>query len=82
MGKKRAWRQGDLSSKNAVGGSRYLHYWFHDSGLQIQDFEAAKKVYTTADETLGKKISEICFNGPDEDLKLTNGEGLPSPFIF
>ena len=43
MGKKRTWRQGDLSSKNAVGGSRYLHYWFYDSGLQIQDFEAAKK---------------------------------------
>lgn len=43
MGKKRDWRQGDLVSKNSVGGSRYLHYWFYDSGLTIQNFEAAKR---------------------------------------
>ena len=41
-------------------------------GLDLYDnFEAAKNVYNTADETLNKKISQICFNGPDEDLKLT-----------
>ena len=41
-------------------------------GLDLYDnFEAAKNVYAIADETLGKKISDICFNGPDEDLKLT-----------
>lgn len=41
-------------------------------GLDLyNNFESAKKVYNIADETLGKKISDICFNGPDEDLKLT-----------
>lgn len=33
--------------------------------------DSAKKVYETADKTLGKKISKICFDGPDEDLKQT-----------
>lgn len=41
-------------------------------GLDLyNNFEAAKNVYETADETLGKKISRICFDGPDEDLKAT-----------
>lgn len=41
-------------------------------GLDLyNNFESAKKVYQTADETLGKKISQICFEGPDDDLKLT-----------
>lgn len=41
-------------------------------GLDLaNNFESAKKVYDTADTVLGKKISEICFNGPDEDLKQT-----------
>ncbi|MBQ8847362.1 MAG: ACP S-malonyltransferase [Candidatus Gastranaerophilales bacterium] len=41
-------------------------------GLDLYDnFEAAKNVYEVADKTLGKEISKICFNGPDEDLKLT-----------
>lgn len=41
-------------------------------GLDLyNNFEAAKKVYEIADETLDKEISKICFNGPDEDLKAT-----------
>ena len=36
-----------------------------------ENFEEAKKVYEIADKTLGKAISQICFNGPDEDLKAT-----------
>jgi len=36
-----------------------------------ENFEAAKNVYKTANETLGKNIAKICFEGPDEDLKLT-----------
>ena len=35
------------------------------------NFESSKQVYETADRVLGKKISEICFNGPDNDLKQT-----------
>ena len=34
-------------------------------------FEIAKEIYNKADEILDKKISDICFNGPEEDLKAT-----------
>ncbi len=37
----------------------------------FENSSAAKNVYDTADKVLGKKISEICFNGPDEELKKT-----------
>lgn len=41
-------------------------------GLDLyENFEAAKKVYEVANKTLKKEISKICFDGPDEDLKLT-----------
>lgn len=35
------------------------------------NFSAAKNVFDTADLTLGKSISTICFEGPEEDLKQT-----------
>ena len=41
-------------------------------GLDLyNNFEKAKEVYNKADEVLSKKISQICFNGPDENLKQT-----------
>ena len=41
-------------------------------GLDLyNNFKSAKDIYETADKTLNKKISELCFNGPDEDLKAT-----------
>lgn len=41
-------------------------------GLDLyENFEAAKNVYEVANKTLGKEISKICFEGPDEDLKAT-----------
>ena len=41
-------------------------------GLDLfNNFDDSKKIYNIADEVLGKKISEICFNGPDENLKQT-----------
>jgi len=36
-----------------------------------ENFEAAKNVFDKADKILGKSISTICFEGPDEDLKQT-----------
>ena len=36
-----------------------------------EQYESAKKVYETADNALGYKISDICFNGPDDVLKQT-----------
>ncbi len=36
-----------------------------------ENFEAAKKVFDTANEILGKDIKTLCFEGPEEDLKQT-----------
>ncbi len=33
--------------------------------------EATKNIYDIADETLGRSISKLCFEGPEEDLKQT-----------
>ena len=36
-----------------------------------ENYDAAKKVYETANKTLNKNITTICFEGPEEDLKQT-----------
>lgn len=36
-----------------------------------ENFAAAKNVFDTADKVLGKSITTICFDGPEDDLKLT-----------
>ena len=36
-----------------------------------ENFAPAKKVFDTADTVLGKKITTLCFDGPEEDLKQT-----------
>lgn len=36
-----------------------------------ENFPVAKQTFEEADEALGFKLSSLCFNGPDEDLKLT-----------
>lgn len=36
-----------------------------------ENFEAAKNVFNTADKVLDKRITTICFEGPEDDLKLT-----------
>ncbi|MDD3436352.1 MAG: ACP S-malonyltransferase [Candidatus Gastranaerophilales bacterium] len=41
-------------------------------GKDLYDnFQEAKSVFDKADEVLGKSISKICFEGPEEDLKQT-----------
>jgi [acyl-carrier-protein] S-malonyltransferase len=34
-------------------------------------FDVARDTFSEADETLGFKLSDLCFNGPEEELKLT-----------
>ena len=34
-------------------------------------FPAARRVFAEADEALGFPLSKLCFEGPEEDLKLT-----------
>lgn len=36
-----------------------------------ENFPVARQVFEEADEAVGFKLSTLCFNGPDEDLKLT-----------
>lgn len=36
-----------------------------------ENFPAAKAVFAEADEALGFSISNLCFNGPEEELQLT-----------
>ena len=35
------------------------------------NFESAKNVFDCADKTLGKSVSTLCFEGPEENLKQT-----------
>lgn len=37
-----------------------------------ENFTAAKEVFQEADDILGWKLSRLCFEGPEEDLKLTS----------
>jgi [acyl-carrier-protein] S-malonyltransferase len=34
--------------------------------------DAARKVFQESDEALGESLSQLCFDGPEEDLKLTS----------
>lgn len=36
-----------------------------------ENFPVARQTFEEADEALGFKLSTLCFNGPDDDLKLT-----------
>ncbi len=36
-----------------------------------ENFDSAKKVFKTADKTLGKSVSSLCFEGPEDSLKQT-----------
>ena len=41
-------------------------------GLDLyENFESAKFIFDTADKVLGKSVSKICFEGPEEELKQT-----------
>ncbi|SRR5579875_2365714 len=41
-------------------------------GLQLaQQFPAAKAVFEQADDALGIRLSRLCFEGPEEELRLT-----------
>ena len=37
-----------------------------------KNYAEAKNIYDTADNVLGKSITTLCFEGPEEDLKQTN----------
>jgi len=42
--------------------------------------ESAKQVFDTADEVLGKSITTMCFEGPEEALKQIEEKGYAAPF--
>ena len=44
-------------------------------GKDLYDnFESAKNVFDTADKTLNKSITTICFEGPEEELNQTKNK--------
>jgi [acyl-carrier-protein] S-malonyltransferase len=48
-------------------GSQYV-----GMGKKLYDYaDELKRVFQEADDVLGIKLSNLCFNGPDEELKLT-----------
>ncbi|HXG19431.1 MAG TPA: ACP S-malonyltransferase [Methylomirabilota bacterium] len=59
--------------------SRTLAFLFPGQGSQAagmgkalaQQFPVAAQVFAEADEALGFKLSTLCFEGPDDELKLT-----------
>src|SRR6202142_2193439 len=49
-------------------------------GKELADkYPVARRTFEEADETLGYKLSELCFEGPKEKLKLTE---IPQPAIL
>ncbi len=56
-----------------------LAYLFPGQGAQrvgmgvelCQNFEVAKRTFDEADEALGFKLSQLCFEGPEDELRLT-----------
>ncbi len=56
-----------------------LAFIFPGQGAQVvgmgkdlyEHYPAAKKVFDIADEVLGKKVTKMCFEGPEDDLKQT-----------
>src|SRR5579863_9697719 len=41
-------------------------------GRELSDnYEVARRTFEEADEALGYKLSQLCFEGPEEKLKLT-----------
>ncbi|MEI8356806.1 MAG: ACP S-malonyltransferase, partial [Deltaproteobacteria bacterium] len=37
-----------------------------------ENFRIAREVFEEADDALGWKVSKLCYEGPDEELKLTS----------
>ena len=59
--------------------SRSLALLFPGQGSQLagmgkslaRQFPVAAQAFAEADDALGSKLSSLCFDGPDEELKLT-----------
>ena len=47
------------------------------------NYTCARKVFEAADEALGFSISDMCFNGPEDQLRLTfNTQPAITPYVM
>ena len=45
-----------------------------------EKFSIAKQTFDEADEALGFSLSKLCFEGPEEQLKLTDGRTIENDY--
>lgn len=69
----------DIQKVKGVHKMSKIAYLFPGQGSQIvgmgkdiaAEYEKAKMIFKKADERLGYSLSSLCFDGPEEELKLT-----------
>lgn len=67
MGLERSSLMGKIAFVFPGQGSQYVGM----GKAAVEQFNQAQEIYTIADETLGFSLSHLCFEGPEEELKLT-----------
>jgi [acyl-carrier-protein] S-malonyltransferase len=69
----------DTSELSMTNSTSSLVFLFPGQGSQsvgmgkelADNYPVARRIFEEADEALGYKLSQLCFEGPEEDLKLT-----------
>jgi [acyl-carrier-protein] S-malonyltransferase len=71
--------RGQTSSINMTNNASQIAFLFPGQGSQAvgmgkelsDNYAVARRTFEEANEALGYKLSQVCFEGPEEKLKLT-----------